>query len=112
MTLTDRERQFIHALASKIRVLTFEQISGMWWPDSDSGRTNARRRLGELTEHELLTRTRVHARPLLKLTSPLCRWKPGEPAPEGVIHIRRYQAAACNVVVSACCSRWFHRPAL
>ena len=68
MTLTDRERQFIHALASKIRVLTFEQISGMWWPDSDSGRTNARRRLGELAEHELLTRTRVHARPLLKLT--------------------------------------------
>jgi hypothetical protein len=67
MTLTERERQFIQALASKIRVLTFEQISGMWWPDSDSGRTNARRRLTELTEHELLSRTRVHARPLLKL---------------------------------------------
>jgi hypothetical protein len=82
MTLTERERQFIQALASKIRVLTFEQLSGMWWPDSDSGRTNARRRLAELTEHELLTRTRVHARPLLKLSLPLCRWKPGESDPD------------------------------
>jgi len=82
MTLTDRERQFLQALASKIRLLTFAQISAMWWADSDSGRTNARRRLGELTEHELLTRTRVHARPLLQLSSPLCRWKPGDAAPD------------------------------
>jgi hypothetical protein len=81
MTLTERERQFIQALAAKIRVLTFQQICGAWWPDSDSGRTNARRRLGELTRHGLLIRTRVHARPLLPLTEPLCRWKPGEPEP-------------------------------
>jgi hypothetical protein len=82
MTLTDRERQFIHALASKIRLLTFEQISGTWWPDSESGRTNARRRLGELRDHGLLNRTRVHARPLLPLETPLFRWKPGEPTPD------------------------------
>ena len=82
MTLTDRERQFIQALAAKIRVLTFEQITGTWWPDSDSGRTNARRRLGELADHGLLARTRVHARPLLALSSPLCRWKPGDREPD------------------------------
>jgi RNA-directed DNA polymerase len=31
---------------------------------------------------------------------------------EGAIHLRRDQAATCNVVVNACRSSWFHRPAL
>ena len=79
--LTGREREIVSALASKIRMLAFEQIVRGWWPDSKSGPTNARRRLSELLEARLLTRERVLARPMLPLEKPVFKWKPGKEAP-------------------------------
>src|SRR3954454_12666770 len=79
--LTGREREIVSALASKIRMLAFEQIVRTWWPESKSAPTNARRRLSELLEAGLLTRERALARPLLPLEQPVFRWKPGEEAP-------------------------------
>lgn len=99
MSVTGREREIVSALASKIRMLSFEQIRREWWPGSDaapseSADRNARRRLSELVEAGLLTRERVAAKPLLSLDAPAFRWKPdagggpnvgsepGEAAPE------------------------------
>lgn len=88
MSVTGREREIVSALASKIRMLSFEQIRREWWPDSDAADRNARRRLSELVEAGLLTRERVAAKPLLDITEPVFRWKPNvgdgpsEPAPD------------------------------
>lgn len=82
MSVTSREREIVSALATKIRMLSFEQIRSGWWPDSDAADRNARRRLAELVEAGLLIRERVAAKPLLEITEPVLRWKPGEAAPE------------------------------
>lgn len=82
MSLTGREREIVSALASKIKMLSFEQIRREWWPASDAAERNARRRLSELVEAGLLARERVSARPFLPLDSPVFRWKPGDAAPE------------------------------
>ena len=82
LMVTGRERDLVAALASKIRMLAFEQIVTTWWPPgSRSAPTNARRRLSELVRVGLLARERVLARPLLPLLEPAFRWKPGEDAP-------------------------------
>ena len=77
--MTDRERELTTALACHVRLFSFEQIARTWWPDSESARRNARRRLGELCDRTLLTRLEVQARPLLALAAPLVRWCPGLP---------------------------------
>lgn len=82
MSVTERERVIISALASKIRMLSFEQIRREWWPDSDAADRNARRRLSELVEAGLLTRERVAAKPLLEMAEPVFRWKPDDAAPD------------------------------
>lgn len=82
MSVTGREREIVSALASKIRMLCFEQIHREWWPESEAAERNARRRLSELVEAGLLTRERVAAKPLLELEQPVFRWKPSEAAPE------------------------------
>ena len=82
MTLTERDERLIRALLGKIRLVTLAQLARSWWPESESGRTNAKRRVQDLMAHELLIRERVFARPLLALEAPLFRWKPGEPGPE------------------------------
>ena len=80
--VTGRERDLVAGMASKIRMLAFEQIVTAWWPPgSRSAPTNARRRLSELVRVGLLARERVLARPLLTLAEPAFRWKPGEDAP-------------------------------
>jgi hypothetical protein len=82
MTLTERDREILKALTVKVRVLALEQIASAWWPETDSGRRNARRRLEEFAASGLVARTRVHARPLLSLEGPVFRWNPGEPGPD------------------------------
>ncbi len=82
MSVTGREREIVAALASKIRMLSFEQIRREWWPDSDAADRNARRRLSELVESGLLIRERVAAKPLLEIEAPVFRWKPNEAAPD------------------------------
>jgi hypothetical protein len=78
---TERERDILASLVSKVRMLSFEVILREWWPPSESAKTNARRRLSELVEAGLLVRERAPARPLLPLAEPVFRWKPGQDAP-------------------------------
>ena len=82
MTLTERDEGLIRALLRKIRILSFEQLARHWWPDSESGRTNAKRRVRELIDGKLLIREQAFARPLLRLGAPLFRWKSGRPEPD------------------------------
>jgi hypothetical protein len=81
MELTDRERQLIDALASKVRMFSAEQIARSWWPDSESGRNNCRNRLRELTARGLLNRTQIFCPPLLPLREPVYCWQPGKEPP-------------------------------
>jgi hypothetical protein len=80
--MTTRERELVSALASKIRLLSFDEILRSWWPPSKSASTNARRRLSELVNVGLLVRERAYARPRLPLEQPIFRWKPGEEPPD------------------------------
>ena len=80
--MTTRERELVSALASKIRLLSFDEILRSWWPPSKSASINARRRLAELVNVGLLVRERAYARPRLPLEQPIFRWKPGEESPD------------------------------
>jgi hypothetical protein len=82
MTLTERDERLIRTLLGKIRIVSFEQLARTWWPDSESSRTNAKRRVRELLESKLLVRERAFARPLLVLEKPLFTWKPGKDCPD------------------------------
>jgi hypothetical protein len=79
--MTGRDREIVSALASKIRMLAFDEIIRRWWPPSKSAATNARRRLSDLVDAGLLARERAFARPMLSLAEPVFRWQPGEDAP-------------------------------
>jgi hypothetical protein len=82
MTFTERDDALIRALLGKIRLITFAQIARAWWPDTDSGKTNAKRRVQDLVEAKLLIRERAFARPMLELTAPVFVWKPGQEDPD------------------------------
>jgi len=82
MTLTERDDALIRALLGKIRIVSFDQVARAWWPESESGRTNAKRRLHELIEEKLLVRERAFARPMLTLSEPIFLWKPGKTGPD------------------------------
>lgn len=79
--MTERDREIVSVLASKIRLLSFDEILRRWWPPSKSAETNARRRLSALVDDRLLARETASARPMLPLSGPVFRWKPGEEAP-------------------------------
>jgi hypothetical protein len=110
--LTGREQELFTALTRKIRLLTFEQIVRAWWPDSEAGRTNAKRRLRELYERGFLARIRVLSRPLLPLEAPVLRWKPGEAEPDfGAVSWRlqsRWQEPARTVTAYLATKRAAH----
>lgn len=82
MQLTDRDTLLIRALTTKIRLLTFGQIAANFWPAGESGKRNARRRLAELVERELLRESRVIYHPILAMTGPVVAWRPGKPKPD------------------------------
>lgn len=79
--MTERDREIVSVLSSKIRLLSFDEILRRWWPPSKSAETNARRRLSALVDERLLARETASARPMLSLTEPVFRWKPGQDAP-------------------------------
>jgi hypothetical protein len=100
MMLTERDDRLIRTLLGKIRIISFDQIARAWWPQSDSGRTNAKRRVRDLLESKLLVREQAFARPLLALEKPLFKWKPGEGSPD-------YQKLSHQLQ-----SRWVEEPRL
>jgi hypothetical protein len=80
--MTERDREIVSVLASKVRLLSFDEILRTWWPASKSAETNARRRLAKLVDEKLLVReSEAYAKPRLPLDQPVFRWRPGEPDP-------------------------------
>jgi hypothetical protein len=82
MTLTERDERLIQTLLWKVRLLSFEQITRTWWPDTESARTNAKRRVRKLIDNKIIVREHAFARPLLQLEAPVFRWKPGKAGPD------------------------------
>lgn len=95
MQHTERDHEIVQALVFRVRLFSQRQLAEHWW----NGETaNARRRLSQLAEHDLVERITVQARTLPVLESPLAVWKPGDSAPD------------CGQVAWRCQSRWRMRP--
>ncbi len=54
LELTDRDRDYLGAVSSKVRTFTLEQMARTWWPAARTGRALAHARLTTLAEEGLL----------------------------------------------------------
>jgi hypothetical protein len=79
--LSERDDAILETLSVKVRLLTLEQIAGVWWTPTPTGIANARKRLARLRSMGLIESWQVKAHPLLSLESPVITWIPGEPRP-------------------------------
>ena len=80
MRRTDRDRDILVTLATRLRFLALRQVAS-WW-QSPSAAQSARRRLAQLEAEGMVVLSRVHAEPLLELRAPIVAWIPGHPAPD------------------------------
>lgn len=78
LTLTARDEDLIQALTGRFRLITVPLVACLW----SSSEAYVRRRLSQLDAAGLLTATRVLAHPLLDLSEPVARWRPGDPEPD------------------------------
>lgn len=81
MALTQRDTELLEALTLRIRVLSVEQISRTWWPDSANADTVIRR-LKQLTDAGYLSRIGLMAHPETPVTEAVCVWGQNAPAPD------------------------------
>jgi len=93
--ITNRDREILQALVQKVRLFSQRQIADHWF---NGELVNARRRLGRLTQRDLIARLTVQARPAPAIEVPLVTWRPGQPDPE------------FGQVAYRCQQRWRHRP--
>ncbi|MDX1967115.1 MAG: hypothetical protein SFV23_08095 [Planctomycetaceae bacterium] len=90
-----RDRELLLALAQKVRLFSQRQVADYFW---DGALPNARRRMKQLAQRELVARITVQARTAPPLESPLASWRPGDSAPE------------FGRVAYRCHERWRQRP--
>lgn len=83
MLLTTRDHQILDAIATRVRLLSLEQIRFAWWAESkiEVGERLARKRLLELERNGFVEKIPVLARALPDITKPVCTWHPGGPTP-------------------------------
>jgi len=79
LPLSNRDREILHALVQKVRLLSLRQLADHWW---DSEVANARRRLRKLGLAGLISKTTVQARTLPEIRGPVATWRPQQDAPE------------------------------
>lgn len=79
ITLTDRDRLIILAVLFKVPFLPERSLAALW-PDTNSGRENMTRRLGQLCWEGLLARHRAMAQ--AAEVSLFYHWSPGMPEPD------------------------------
>lgn len=82
MTLTDRDRDIVLTLCSKVRIIALDQVANTWWAGSARATENARRRLSQLVEGGLLKSASVMAVPLPELMRPVLVWRPSDAKPD------------------------------
>lgn len=83
MQLTARDEDILATLASKVRLISDQQVTRTWWcdPPSPAALKTAARRLARLVQAGHLVRLRRASRPELRLTAPLATWRPGGEPP-------------------------------
>ena len=75
----DRDLLLLEALALRVRLIGQRQAAEAFW----SGHlANARRRLKQLTNDGMLSRSIVNSQPLPELNVPVVRWQPGQTFPD------------------------------
>ncbi len=82
MNLNDRDKDLLNALTSRVRLLTAEQSSRLWWPGGATPLALVRRRLRALCGAGLLEERPILAEPLLALRAPIVAWSAGDSAPD------------------------------
>ncbi len=79
LQLRQRDEILLEALALRVRVRGQRQAADAFW---SSHVANARRRLQQLVNAGMLSRTIVPAQPLPELIQPIVRWQPGQSMPD------------------------------
>ena len=79
--LTDRDREILKVLATRVRLLSVDQIGRTWWGYTRYPTLNAKRRLKCLEQAGLVQTETVTAHPEILVSQPVFRWKPGEIEP-------------------------------
>jgi hypothetical protein len=103
ITLTDRDRSLIELLATRVRVLSLDQVSERFWPESDQGNRLARDRLAKLETAGLVETSERPARPMLALAEPLTVWRTHRPAPDFAALARTLSARWPDAMVRTLC---------
>lgn len=80
--LTDRDREILHVLTHRVRVLTLSQIARTWYADAANPARAALRRVRDLSAAGLVERLTVVSHPELMLAAPVFRWTPGDTEPD------------------------------
>ena len=104
LPLTQRDFALLIALVQNVRLFSLRQVTDHWW----SGETaNARRRLRQLADADLVARVEVQARTLPELERPVIAWRPSADVPnfDAVSHQlqKRWQSLAvrpCSAFVA------------
>lgn len=80
--LTERDREILEVLTRRVRLLSLPQLARTWWPDVRHGLALAKDRMARLRDDGLVSLFSMAVHPELELAAPLCRWAPGDPAPD------------------------------
>jgi len=78
---TERDLDILETLALRVRLLSLEQITRIWWPAAGSPRP-VRRRLRRLVAGRLVHRVVANVHPPIDISQPLTSWRPGMPRPD------------------------------
>lgn len=87
LALTARDEEMLETLASRVRVLSIEQITRNWFEN----RRSALARLRALKRAGLVQAQSALIHPELNLSAPVLRWTPGDPEPKFANVARRVQ---------------------
>ncbi|MFT4556160.1 MAG: hypothetical protein ACI92S_001500 [Planctomycetaceae bacterium] len=81
IALTQRDTELLEALTLRIRVLSIDQISRTWWPDSATAET-ANRRVRQLVDAGYLSRVSLMAHPETPVHEAVCVWTQDDVVPD------------------------------
>lgn len=79
---TQRDIEILESLATKIRVLSLEQIAKNWWGGSKNPVADARKRISKLRKAGLIIRYQINTHPMLQLEKPVISWFPNHDLPD------------------------------
>jgi hypothetical protein len=97
--LSERDDEILGGLATQARLLSLQQIAVNWWEGEVA---NARRRLKQLGDVQLIERIEVRVRSLPPLIEPVATWRPGATVPDFEATAYRLQSRWHSLAVRGC----------